>query len=165
MAKTLDEYLTCFVSKNTPQWLLKRKGIPSTLELEIEGGEYSSVGNEGLWKVVLEELQGNAYKAVWGVQFPYDSRYKEQWPKFKEITGEFKFRLYHNGSDEVLAFSDNGCGIPKENHEHIVRKGFSTFGTTGIGLTTMKEDLTELGATLSFESEVGKGTTFYIILP
>ena len=162
MADTLDTYLTGYVSNNVPQRLMRLKGIPSNLELEIESGDYSEVADENILKIVLQELQGNAYKSVWGDQFPYTVHSQDRQAEFRLKTGEFKFRLYHDGDNEIIAFSDNGCGIPENNYECIFWGGFSTFRTMGMGLNLMSAHLKRLGAELSFESEVGKGTTFYI---
>lgn len=68
-----------------------------------------------------------------------------------------------------IAISDTGCGIP----EHIRGKVFDPFFTTkdvgrgtGQGLAISRSIVVDKhGGTLTFESEVGRGTTFFISLP
>ena len=71
--------------------------------------------------------------------------------------------------DDVYRFSitDNGIGIPADKKEEI----FDLFTTlsvpdrrgkhgNGIGLSTVKKLITELGGTINLESQLGKGTQF-----
>jgi len=67
-----------------------------------------------------------------------------------------------------LTVADTGHGIPPEVVAHIFDPFFTTkeFGKgTGLGLTVVKGILEEHGGSISAESEVGKGTTFTILLP
>lgn len=66
-----------------------------------------------------------------------------------------------------LGVSDNGAGIPPESRSKIFNLFFSTKGKqgTGIGLSVTKKLVEEHGGRIWFESEVGKGTTFFIELP
>jgi signal transduction histidine kinase len=65
---------------------------------------------------------------------------------------------------EVLVI-DNGPGIPVETRERIFDPYFSTkAGGSGLGLPTAKRIVEELGGTLTFETEVGRGTSFRILL-
>ncbi len=66
--------------------------------------------------------------------------------------------------------SDNGPGIPPEDHETI----FGLFRTgqpreevdaTGIGLSIVKRVVTMFGGRIWLESEMGKGTTFFFTWP
>jgi signal transduction histidine kinase len=62
--------------------------------------------------------------------------------------------------------SDTGGGIPAEIHEKI----FSPFYTTrtrgtGLGLSITRKILEQHGASISFTSEEGKGTTFTVQIP
>jgi PAS domain S-box-containing protein len=67
----------------------------------------------------------------------------------------------------VVEVSDNGTGIAPENAPHIFEPFFTTKSTrssTGLGLTIGKRLAGEIGATLSFESTEGRGTTFRLTL-
>ncbi len=63
---------------------------------------------------------------------------------------------------------DNGVGIPPQVRGRIFEPFFTTKPVgigTGLGLTICHGIVTSLGGTLSFESEVGKGSTFRVELP
>ncbi|HUB09187.1 MAG TPA: GAF domain-containing protein [Myxococcales bacterium] len=67
----------------------------------------------------------------------------------------------------VLRCGDTGKGIPPEIAAHVFEE-FVTHGKTGgtgLGLALVKRIVEEHGGTLGFETEVGKGTTFWIRLP
>lgn len=84
-------------------------------------------------------------------------------------TGEIRFGCRMEGTDEVCFYvSDTGIGIPKEEQEKI----FSRFMKldremqgTGLGLTLSQTIVHNLGGRVGLESEVGKGSTFWFILP
>jgi signal transduction histidine kinase len=68
----------------------------------------------------------------------------------------------------IVEVSDTGCGIPPEN----VKRIFDPFFTTkplgkgsGLGLSVSNSIIIAHGGEMSVESEVGKGTTFRLILP
>ncbi len=66
----------------------------------------------------------------------------------------------------VVSVSDTGAGIAPEARERIFRPFFSTKqGGTGLGLSLTQRIIQEHGGTLTFESEIGKGTTFVVRLP
>jgi PAS domain S-box-containing protein len=68
----------------------------------------------------------------------------------------------------VVAVTDSGPGIPP----HLLRRLFDPFFTTkpvgvgtGLGLSICKGIVTSLGGHIDVESELGKGTTFRVVLP
>ncbi len=66
----------------------------------------------------------------------------------------------------VIEVSDTGVGVAPEHHEQILRPFFSTkVNGTGLGLSTTRRIVEEHNGTLTFESTVGKGTTFTIRIP
>jgi signal transduction histidine kinase len=68
----------------------------------------------------------------------------------------------------VIAIADTGSGIPEEVRSHIFDPFFTTKPAgkgTGLGLTISYDIIRKHGGTLTFESECGKGTTFFIRLP
>lgn len=73
------------------------------------------------------------------------------------------------GSHEDGAFvtiSDTGVGIAPENRDRILRPFFSTKAHgNGLGLSITQRILNEHGGSLSLETELGRGTTFTIVLP
>ncbi len=67
-----------------------------------------------------------------------------------------------------VVISDTGHGIPMENRRKIFDPFFTTkkIGEgTGIGLDIVKKIIDKHNATIDFESEEGKGTTFFVSLP
>jgi len=72
--------------------------------------------------------------------------------------------------DKVLiAVSDQGCGIPREDQERIFDLLFTTKARgkgTGLGLSIVKHIVeNEFGGEVAVESQPGKGTTFRLSLP
>lgn len=61
---------------------------------------------------------------------------------------------------------DNGPGIPPELADRVWDVYFSSKkGGTGLGLPTARRIAEEHGGALGFETEVGKGTDFFLVLP
>ena len=70
-----------------------------------------------------------------------------------------------------IEIRDNGCGIPESRKKHLFElfydgeyRRFNTMGT-GLGLSLTRELVYLNNGTISYDSEEGKGTTFYITLP
>lgn len=65
-------------------------------------------------------------------------------------------------------FKDTGCGIPKENLEHIFNPFFTTKsleGGIGLGLAIVYRIVEDHKGRIEVESRAGKGATLKIILP
>ncbi|MCB1782510.1 MAG: response regulator [Alphaproteobacteria bacterium] len=79
----------------------------------------------------------------------------------------------HIGDPElVIRVEDSGIGIPEDKRHNVFNKftqgDVSTarkYGGTGLGLAITKELVDMMGGTISFDSALGKGTTFYVSLP
>jgi two-component system cell cycle sensor histidine kinase PleC len=93
--------------------------------------------------------------------------------KFTPDGGRIEVLARRNPADDFeLVVSDNGPGIPKEKIDHIFRpfsrmdnRYDSDHGGTGLGLALVR-GLAELhGGRAWMESEQGKGTRVYVILP
>jgi PAS domain S-box-containing protein len=69
----------------------------------------------------------------------------------------------------LISIADTGCGIPDNVRDKVFDPFFTTKESgkgTGQGLAIARSVVVEgHGGTLTFESEIGKGTTFYIRLP
>ena len=66
----------------------------------------------------------------------------------------------------VICVSDNGIGIENENSERIFEPKFTTKNSgMGLGLGIIKNIIENYKGTITFESELGKGTTFKVSLP
>jgi len=68
-----------------------------------------------------------------------------------------------------IQIGDNGCGIPPENRDKVFDPFFTTKAVgrgTGQGLSIAYATVvTKHGGTLRLESEVGRGTTFFVRVP
>jgi PAS domain S-box-containing protein len=71
------------------------------------------------------------------------------------------------GEYVCLYVQDTGEGIPEKIRAHIFEPFFSTkgYGNTGLGLATVYGIVRQNHGFITFESEVGVGTTFRICLP
>jgi predicted ATPase/signal transduction histidine kinase len=83
--------------------------------------------------------------------------------------GLIKIGTRHEDGMVVISIADTGCGIPEAIRDKIFDPFFTTkeIGKgTGQGLFFARSVVVEKhGGTLTFESEVGKGTTFFVRLP
>jgi len=72
------------------------------------------------------------------------------------------------GSYMRLTMSDTGCGMDEETMQKIFDPYFTTKGPgegTGMGLAVVHGIVKSYGGDITVESELGKGTTFHIVLP
>lgn len=78
-------------------------------------------------------------------------------------------RTRQHGQFVEVAISDSGTGIPEEIREKIFDPFFTTKEVgkgTGQGLSIARSIVVKKhGGTLTFKTEMGHGTTFYVRLP
>ena len=83
--------------------------------------------------------------------------------------GRIRVETRTEDDSAVVSISDTGAGIPEAIRMRIFEPFFTTKGVgkgTGQGLALARSIVVEKhGGSLTFESEVGKGTTFYIRIP
>jgi signal transduction histidine kinase len=82
--------------------------------------------------------------------------------------GEIRVATRADGDAVIVTVADTGCGIPEPIRGRIFDPFFTTKPAgqgTGLGLAISYEIVRKHGGTISFESEVDKGTTFTIRLP
>jgi PAS domain S-box-containing protein len=89
--------------------------------------------------------------------------------KGSTLRGHIVVRSQREGDAVLVSISDDGGGIPEAIRERIFDPFFTTKEVgkgTGQGLAIARSVVTEKhGGSLTFESEIGKGTTFFIRLP
>ncbi|MBE0703381.1 MAG: HAMP domain-containing protein, partial [Afipia sp.] len=84
--------------------------------------------------------------------------------------GDVTLKLSHVGDDILFTIRDTGPGIAPEEQEVLYdpfQQGHAGLrhGGTGLGLPISKRLIDAHGGSIRFETEVGKGTTFYVSLP
>jgi len=89
--------------------------------------------------------------------------------KFTPAGGEIKLSCMNDEDQCVLVIQDNGIGINQNEADIFSLKSNGTYGTNnekgvGLGLSLTKTYVELQGGKLWFESEPGKGTTFYVSL-
>ena len=140
-----------YLFKDVYKERLEREGIKTILEYTQE---LSVTHNRKFFEDIFENLLSNSVKAL------------------RRITGEKIIKCTGNVEAERMSirFSDNGCGIPKDEWETI----FEIFKTTtqneggaGIGLFTVKKRVEALNGDIRVvEPEFPEhGATFLITLP
>ncbi|MEQ8375565.1 MAG: ATP-binding protein [Roseibium aggregatum] len=85
-----------------------------------------------------------------------------------EEAGEVKLHAERQGTELVLAISDNGPGIPEDLKERIFDPFFSTktsSGGMGLGLAISMRLAEDLGGSLSVRANTPKGAIFELRLP
>lgn len=87
--------------------------------------------------------------------------------KFTEPGGSVSLSLKKEGNYAVVQVADTGCGISPEVGKHIFDKfyqGDTSHATkgNGLGLALVKRIVDIVGADISVDSEVGKGSTFTV---
>jgi len=92
--------------------------------------------------------------------------------KFAPQGDNVDISLSHQGPGYRVSVTDRGDGIPKEFRDKIFGKFAQADssdtrqkGGTGLGLNITKAIVEQHGGTIGFETETGKGTTFFFDLP
>jgi two-component system, NarL family, sensor histidine kinase BarA len=98
--------------------------------------------------------------------------------KFTPEGGRISVEVQRSPTSQlILTVTDTGVGIPEEDRDVIFekfRQSSRTVGDdnltreysgTGLGLSIVKELCKLLGGEITFESELGKGSTFRVVLP
>lgn len=137
----LDDILRSVIHKFASQFV--RKGI----KIEYKGTNAIVLTDEKWLTFLLEQIISNAikYTAEGCVTISVDE-------------------------NQVLSIQDTGIGIAPEDLPRIFDKGFTGYNgrkdkkATGLGLYLCKRTADQLSNDLQVESEVGKGSTFYLFL-
>ena len=133
------------------QGTAKEKNI--AIEAQIEPDLKKIRVDERKMRVVLDNLIGNAIK-------------------YSREGGRVEVKLKKDGDKVVFSVQDWGVGIPSYQHSKVFEKFFRTKNESryrtegvGIGLYLAKAILKHCGGKVWFESEAGKGSTFFFSLP
>lgn len=92
--------------------------------------------------------------------------------KFTPDGGKIVIRVEEKEEEVFISLADDGIGIPAKFHKNLFEKftkaqrpGLKGERSVGLGMSTIKTIVEWHGGRLWFESEEGKGTTFYMELP
>lgn len=126
--------------------LIDRKGLDLTCDLD----EVEIVSSPDYLEIVWNNLISNAIK-------------------FTDNGGRIGVSLKAEDGKAVVRVWDTGCGISKETGQRIFEKFYQ--GDTshagegnGLGLALVRKVIDTIGGEISVESELGKGSTFTVIL-
>jgi two-component system, NtrC family, sensor kinase len=123
------------------------------IQADIAMGEFTIAGNADKLQQVFINLMANAHHAM---------------PEGGALM--FGLRREERGGKACVAASvrDTGCGIPKENLDKLFESFFSSekdMNNLGLGLSITKQIVDDHHGEILVASEVGRGTTFTVILP
>jgi len=81
-----------------------------------------------------------------------------------------RLHVTRRGDVVELRVSDQGVGIPPDSEPHLYTLFYRASNTgdisgPGLGMTIVKESVERHKATITYQSEEGRGTTFAVTLP
>jgi heavy metal sensor kinase len=86
--------------------------------------------------------------------------------------GRVEVSLRSEAGEVVLAVTDTGSGVPEEDRAHLFERFYRVdkarsraSGGNGLGLAISKSIVEAHGGTIGFETELGRGSTFWVRLP
>ncbi len=75
-------------------------------------------------------------------------------------------KVYKHNTNIIIAISDNGTGIKLADAAKVFEPKFTTKSSgMGLGLSIIKNIIENYNGTINFETEEGRGTTFFVTLP
>lgn len=83
-------------------------------------------------------------------------------------SGEIEFKIVEKDNNIIISIADNGKGMPIDVQNRLFKEMITTKGKNGTGLGMYMSYSTikgRFGGNIWFDSEEGKGTTFYISIP
>lgn len=114
--------------------------------IEDEGCNYDINSDKNNLSIVFGNILKNAIQAVG-----------------KKEGGLININIKDHGDSFLIKIEDNGCGIADDEKKKIFMPNFTTKSSgMGVGLSIVYDILETLGGNISFESEIGKGTTFFV---
>lgn len=143
----------CILTKNAINNLLGY-GQTQSVGFVFDGPDHPVIAdvNEHRFEQVLNNLLSNA-------------------AKFSDSESEVIISIEEEDAKVIISVKDNGTGIPEDFRDQIFGQftqadssSSRNHGGVGLGLAISKALTEAMGGTLSFETEVGVGSTFFISL-
>jgi signal transduction histidine kinase len=129
--------------------LFKNERLDMDITLELPKVDFEVYADRNQVTRVINNLLKNAIQAI---------------PD--ERKGKIRVSLYQEGNKAYLKVADNGTGIPPDIQEKVFSPNFSTKNSgTGLGLAICKSIIEGFKGDIYFETEMDKGTNFYVELP
>jgi signal transduction histidine kinase len=114
---------------------------------EVQNEAKKLISDPDLLKRILSNLVSNAIQAM-------------------PMGGKLMIRAFKDADAVVITVEDTGVGIPEEVRPKLFTPLFTTKARgQGFGLAVIKRMTEALGGSVTFESEVGKGTKFVVRFP
>jgi PAS domain S-box-containing protein len=90
--------------------------------------------------------------------------------KFSAQSKIIELSTINEGTELKIIIKDEGIGIPKDEQKNLFERFFraknaTNIQGTGLGLSIVAKYIEILNGTITFESELNKGTQFYITIP
>ena len=129
--------------------LLAKNGIPENIKVQVKVQKEAGIimADPDILKRIFGNLVINAVQAM---------------PKGGKLT----IHAYKEANDSIITVEDTGVGIPEEAKDKLFTPLFTTKSKgQGFGLAVVKRMTEALGGTVTFESQIGKGTKFIIRFP
>ncbi|GHH96935.1 ATP-binding protein [Neobacillus kokaensis] len=153
-----------FLMKEVPDpilaaFILGKSSLASELKIDF------SIDRESSFKDVPVEISRDALVTIIGnlVNNAFEA-VRENEKLDKKVT----LFLTDLGKELIIEVEDNGMGIDESANNMIFKNGFTTKDTgrnAGIGLSLAEKAITELSGTITFSSDIGKGTIFTVAIP
>ena len=92
--------------------------------------------------------------------------------KFNRPGGDVRVEIARRDGNVAIVISDSGIGIPHDDLPRIFERFYRVdkarsraVGGTGLGLSIVKHIVERMNGTIAVESQLGKGSTFTVVLP
>ena len=145
----LEQFVHAEISGLAP--LVRARNI--TVQTDLTPGLPSYSADPKLMAIIMQNLLTNAVK-------------------YTPPNGTITVGLHINDGNYIFSVSDTGIGIPPEVRQHVFDKLYRADNArimvpegSGLGLYLVKSIVEQVGGSITFTSEVGRGSTFTVSLP
>jgi signal transduction histidine kinase len=149
---TIKTELNALVQQNIDVWKLQNEAKNAIELISSISPAYAQINHEKFTRV-LDNLIGNALK-------------------FSKEKSKIEVFISKRNQNIIIEIKDRGLGIPKDMLPIIFtpfskagRTGLKGEQSTGLGLSIVKQIIEKHNGKIEVESEVGKGSTFRVVLP